>query len=115
MLRTGAGMGAPGLKSSHRISLSASGSARSTSEKSSLADASAPLPLAGLRAIRSIVTGTSSYGRRSASAVKVLIIGVAAASYCVIGGSFKISSMVRRYDAVVYIVLSTTPRLVYGE
>ena len=42
-------------------------------------------------------------------------IGVAASSNCVMGGSPRISSIVRTIDEVVYMVLSTTPRFIQGE
>src|SRR5262245_3920798 len=57
---------------------------------------------------------TCAYGRRSALAWNELYIGWAAASNWLIGGRFRISSIVRSMLLVEYIDESTTFRLVYG-
>ena len=73
-------------------------------------DAAAPgafqsfLSSSGTRAARCV------NGARLGDVVNALYIGVAAASYWLIGGSPRINSIVRNTPDVVYSVLSTMPR-----
>ena len=60
------------------------------------------------------VVGQSREGPKSPAALKQSNIGVAVASNWFIGGSPRISSIVRRRLVVLYCVLTTAPRLVYG-
>src|SRR5260221_1724682 len=58
--------------------------------------------------------GAKVYGASVGVVENALYIGVAAASYWLIGGSPRTSSIVRSTPDVVYSVLSTTPRRLKG-
>src|ERR1700712_4766731 len=60
--------------------------------------------------LRLILAATDLKDVRFGSLLKLLNMGVAAASYWLIGGSPKINSIVRSIEEVEYIVLSTKPR-----
>ena len=88
----------------HRMRLSVSSSASSTSSSGSFERDFGPVPLpriadVGQRRIQSdragCCSGTALYGVRSGSSVKQLAIGVAEASSWFIGGRPRISSIVR--------------------
>ena len=61
----------------------------------------APYPSVPFTFVRSVVAGRATYGDGSNSPVKHSNIGVAAASYWLIGGSPRINSMVRSILDVV--------------
>ncbi len=77
---------------------------RSSLEKSSPFDSAASLVPARLVSLRFTREGRLVYASASSCALKLRHRGVAAASYCVIGGMPKISSIVRTIEEVVYIV-----------
>jgi len=104
---TGAGIGTPGLKASQSMALSFSGSARSTCKKSSSIEAFAKGPSAGFTASRSTVSGLAEYVHIVGFAWNKRYIGVDSRSYWLMGGSFKISSIVRTMEVIVHGVWST--------
>src|SRR5262245_60176313 len=75
--------------------------------KSQAADCCAPGAFTVFLSVRSYLAGRCLNGARSALSVKLLNIGVAAASYWLIGGMPSINSIVRSIREVVHIVEST--------
>src|SRR5258708_6872115 len=98
----GAGYGTSGpLAATQRMRLSSSSGARSYSRKFIFALRLAPGAFGEFFASRSILGVFTSYGSRDAFWPKQANIGVAPPSYWVIGGSPRISSIVRTMLAVV--------------
>src|SRR5258707_5626436 len=109
--RTGGGIVACAPRTAlHTISLSSRSGARSGSEKSMAMDAAAPGADASFRSARRTRAGRCVYGVRAGEAWKERYIGAAAASYWLMGGRPRMSSIVRSIPDVVYSVLSTAPR-----
>lgn len=88
--------------------------ASSNSEKSMRALASAPYDSFVFRAFKSTLGGITLNVDRSGSVPNEAYMGIAAASYWLIGGNPSRSSIDRTIELVEYIVLSTVPRLTYG-
>src|SRR5262249_927083 len=109
------GGGASGpLIARHRISFSSKSSILSYSLQSIFADRSAPYDFGVFFAFRSMRARWCRYPDRSGLSVKLSNIGRAAASYWDSGGKPRISSIVRTMLTVLYCVLSTNRRFVYG-
>src|SRR5262245_44626652 len=107
-LRTGAGICELAPRTDFQmISLNSMSGAASSLLKSSCADLCEPGAFCGFFSARSTRASRCLYGARSALFMKELYIGVAPASYWLIGGSPRISSIVRNIPEVVYIVEST--------
>src|SRR5215468_6508531 len=110
-LRTGAGIRESAPRTDfHMISLNSTSGAASSLLKSSCAERCEPGAFSGFFSARSTRAPECLNGVRSAplvTLVKELNIGVAAASYWLIGGNPRISSIVRSIPEVVYIVEST--------
>src|SRR6266508_329875 len=112
-LRTGAGIRESAPRTDFQmISLNSTSGAASSLLKSSCAERCEPGAFSGFFSARSTRASRCLNGVRSALFVKELYIGVAAASYWLIGGNPRISSIVRSIPEVVYIVESTSRRLV---
>src|SRR5215467_1305220 len=110
-LRTGAGIRELAPRTDFQmISLNSTSGAASSLLKSSCAERCEPGAFSRFFSARSMRASRCLNGVRSAPLaplVKELYIGVAAASYWLIGGSPRISSIVRSIPEVVYIVEST--------
>src|SRR5207247_6610702 len=89
------------------ISLNSMSGAASASSKFISIERCAPGAFGGLTSVRETRAGRAEYDARSGSLVNALNIGVAAASYWLMGGIPRISSMVRSMLVVEYMVLST--------
>src|SRR5262245_60286389 len=107
-LRTGAGIREFAPRTDIQMtSLNSMSGSVSSLLKSQEADCCAPGAFSGFLSVRSYFAGRCLNGVRSALFEKLLNIGVAAASYWLIGGIPRISSIVRSIPEVVYIVEST--------
>src|SRR4051794_21202166 len=113
-LRTGAGGSVPRI-ARQRISFNSSSSARSASERSILAERAAAAVVCGFRSSSGHCGSTDTHGAGCGVLSKAAHIGSAAASKCVMGRRPRISSMVRSTEVVLYMLLSITPRRVYGD
>src|ERR1051325_1005199 len=101
-LRRGGGIGDPTpFVARQRISLRRISSVRSASEKSIRDDSAAPKLLGRLFSSSDTVSGIRRYCDMLTVLSNAAYIGVAAASYWLIGGKPRISSIVRSTPAVV--------------
>src|SRR6187549_1868802 len=99
--RTGGGIGESAPRTDFQtISFSSNSGVRSASTKFIASDAPAPQALAALRSSRGTRAGSAVYGV-AAVVWNALYIGVAAASYWLIGRRPRISSIVRSMPDVV--------------
>ena len=87
---------------------------RSSLEKSKVSLNFALAVVAVFLSFRLMETGTEVNGFKLGVVINERHIGVAAASYWLMGGKPKINSMVRNIEEVEYMVWSTKPRLTCG-
>ena len=100
--RTGGGIGESAPRTDfHRISFSSYSGVMSASVKFMASDASAPQALAAFFSSSGTRAGSAVYGVATGVVWNALYIGVAAASYWLIGGRPRISSIVRSMPDVV--------------
>ena len=110
--RTGAGISDDAPRTDFQTtSFSSRSGARSGLARFMRSEACAPGASSAFVSVRETRGSRARYGAGSADAAKAANSGVAAASYWLIGGRPRISSIVRSTDAVEYIVESTAPRL----
>src|SRR5436305_14375906 len=105
--RGGGAFDAPPLTERQMISFSSASGARSSTEKSIASDCCEPNAVGRLRSSVGTRAGSRENASRFGTPLKALYIGVAAASYWLIGGRPRISSMVRSTPEVVEEVWST--------
>src|SRR5713226_9429245 len=114
-VRRGGGITEPRPRTASQIIwFSSRSGARSGALKFMRSDAAAPGEFQSFFVSSGTRDGRTVYGASDGVVVNALYIGVAAASYWLIGGRPRTSSIVRSTPEVVYSVLSTTPRRLKG-